>query len=395
METVDILAIDIGTDTIKVFFGRQENGNLLVHAVGTVPTAGFDKGVVTDVKALAKSIKQAVDCVFSATTFSQGHVFLGIGGMGIRSVHCLGSVAAASAAAIIQKDIDRVYRAAVLAGVPDEYQVLHVLPRRFWVDKREQSEKPLGQRGSQLEAEAQVIVIPRQTVDSILSALQAVGITIEGVVANGIVSAQNMLPEINLSRYLFIDLGAGTTDIVLYSDGKIYDSASLSLGGGYITRDIMQGLDISQEHAEEIKRYYAKLTPNLLGQDLILDCNDYGTTDKQIAYDFLYNIIESRVDEIVHLVYDYCKASLAGCDFEEILLTGGCAVMPSIKESIEKVFGVKVCIIKPEQVLLEYSYPYNTACCGIIRHGMKNVTLMQPQNNTSWRSLIRRIKKIF
>lgn len=396
METVDILAIDVGSDTIKVFSGRQEkSGELLVHGVGTVPTTGFDKGAVTDIKKLSQSIKQAVDCVFSATNLASGHVFLGIGGMGIRSFYCRGSVAAASAAAITQKDIDRVVQAAVLAGVPDEYQMLHILPRRFWVDKQEQSEKPLGQKGSHLEVEAQVVAVPKETFDSIISEVQAAGITVEGIVANGIVGAQHMPPDTNVSHYLFIDLGAGTTDIALYCDGKICDFASLSLGGGYITRDIMQGLDICQEHAEEIKRYYAKLTPKLLGQELILDCNDYGTTDKQISYDFLYNIIESRVDEIAHLVYDYYKKSLAGCEVEEVLLTGGCAVMPSIKESIEKVFGVKVCIMKPKQVLLEYSYPNNTACCGIIRHGMKNITMMQPQNNTSWRSLISSIKKIF
>ena len=168
------------------------------------------------------------------------------------------------------------------------------------------------------------------------------------------------------NQYIVIDMGAGTTDLAFYSKQHLETAATLLLGGDYITHDIAQGVGVSRAHAEEIKRYYAKLNSDLYGQDVILDCNDYGTTDKHVAYDFLHHIIESRVQEIVELVYEQAAPVLQG--HEEIILTGGCCYLPSLKARLELLFGIPVRLAPLEALLPEYAFYTNTAVYGLVEY---------------------------
>ena len=193
-----------------------------------------------------------------------------------------------------------------------------------------------------------------------------------------------------------MDIGAGTTELVAYQDGQIYLSASLPLGGDYITNDIMQGLSISYSHAEEIKKYFTKLDKNLRGQNVILDCNDYGTTDKQISYDFLYEIIESRIEEMVYLAHEYLKSILLVNNVDKIFLAGGCVVMPSFGDSVEKLFGLPVEIITQKQLRPEYGGAANVACYGVLTYAVNNRPKGQAiMNNNAWHSLLIKFKKCF
>ncbi len=395
MDKTQIIGIDVGTGTIKVFTGTvATDGGILITGSGIMPASGFVKGVAIDVLSLAMSIKQAVDCAVMANAIIGGYVYLGISGMEIISLQHVGSIAPISQEGITQEDIQRVCRAAVLAIVSKEQQVLHALPTCFWVDKQKQSGLPIGYKGTCLEAETHIVTVPKIIIDELVAAVQDVGIEITGIVANAIVGAQVVVPT-GAQQCLFMDIGAGTTELVLYRDGQIWLSASLPLGGDYITRDIMQGVGISQTHAEEVKRYYAKLDRNLRGQDVVLDCNDYGTTDKQVPYDFLYNIVESRVDEIVYLVHDYLKPSLTEVSIDQIFVTGGCSALPSIIENIEKTFGVIVHTAMPEQLSPEYAYSSNTACYGIMCHAAKHLPHAETLEHSTWNLVLNKIKRFF
>lgn len=396
MDKSHVLGIDVGTETIKVFTGTVSNESKpVIDSIGIIPTEGFDKGVVSDIKALAKTIRQAVDCVnFDKDT--PARAYIGIGGMGLRSFRCEGSVAPLSCNGITKDDIDRVCRAAVLAGIPEELYVLHVIPLYFSVDKQKQISPPVGQQGACLEVEAHVVAMPAQGFNEVTSAIQKAGITVAGVTSNSIVEAQLFLMDDLKSNRMIVDIGAGTTDLAIFSDGCIYHSASLPLGGNYITRDIMQALNISQSHAEGIKRYYSRLDQSIRGQGVMLDCNDYGTTDKQISYDFLCDVIECRVEEITQLIHDYVKEIVADYPLDEVLLTGGCSLLPSINPQLAKRFGVDVYNKQPDQTLAEYCYPSNTSCYGVMCYAAKFAQAVEvvPEPN-SWRSLFNKVKKFF
>jgi len=396
MDNRHILGIDVGTSMIKVFIGTMAtNGNFLIAGSGTMPTIGFVKGIITDVEALAMSISQAVECAVMATNISVKNAYIGVGGVEISSISSIGSIGLSINDSITHKDINRVYQAAIFAGVPDDHEVLHLLPKCFVVDKQRQVDLPLQQKCAHLEVEAHIVTMPKLVISTLISAVEKFGINVVGVVANSIVAAQ-VIPTINTPQYLLMDIGAGTTDLIFYRDRQIYLLASLPLGGDYITNDIMQGLSISYNHAEEIKKYFAKLDKSLHGQNIILDCNDYDTTDKQIPYDFLYEIIASRIDEIVYLVHEYLKSTVPGDDFEKIFLTGGCVSMPSVGDSVQNLFGIPVEIVMPKELLPEYDSPANTACYGVLTYAVNNKP--DPQvimSNSTWETLLSKFKKFF
>lgn len=397
MEKSHLVGIDVGTETVKVFSGTMTNEqDITINSIGIMQSFGFDKGVISNYKALSTSIRQAVDCVIPDDQVTAPSVYIGLGGMGIRSFNCVGSIAPLSPKTITNEDIDRVCHSAVLAGIPEGFVVLHTLPLCFLVDKKRQISAPIGKQGACLEVETHVVAAPETAISELMAAIQSTGIKVAGVVANSIVGAQALASDILDKNVIIIDIGAGTTEVSQYREGVIYHSASLPLGGNYITRDIMKALEISEQHAEGVKRYYSRLDKAYRGQSVILDCNDYGTTDKQVSYDFLADVIESRVEEIALLIQEYIKGSMPDSPVDQIVFTGGCSAMPSFVDAIEKCFGLKVQTKVPDKLVAEYAYPSNTACYGIMLHAARHATAVEQEPSThSWRSLFEKIRKFF
>lgn len=395
MDNRHILGIDVGTSTIKAFVGKMAmDGNVSIVGSGAVPTIGFIKGVITDVQALAIAISQAAQCAVMATNISVNDAYIGLSGAEISSISSSGSIALSMTAPITHEEINRVYHAAILAGVPDDHEVLHLLPKCFFVDQQRQVDLPLQQKAAHLEVEAHIVMMPKDLINTLISAIEKLGINVVGIVASPIVTTQ-ALTTISTQNSLFMDIGAGTTDLVAYQEGYIYLSSSLPLGGDYITSDIMQGLSISYGHAEEIKKYFAKLDNNLQGKNIILDCNDYDTTDKQIPYDFLHEIIGSRIDEIVCLVHEYLESVIPVKNCEQIFLTGGCGAMPNVGESIQKIFGIPVEIVTPKELLPEYAGAANAACYGVLTHAVNNRPDPQAiMSHRAWDKLLSKFKKL-
>ncbi|SMD05876.1 cell division protein FtsA [Sporomusa malonica] len=394
MDKKTILAIDVGTGMVKVLAGRQEaDGRVELLGSGAAPTAGYARGFVTDINALAHSIRQAVDCVvMAADCQTAGSIYLGISGSMFTAQNSVGIVAPASPGTVTGADVERACKAAVFAVANDEYEVLHVLPAK----------ENAAQPGAALEVKTHIVAASKTLLQNLTNALSGNGIRVSGIVAGGIVAAEGMKNELpgQPSNYIFIDIGAGSADISVYADGRLFSSASLPLGGDYITSDLMQGLSVGRAHAEEIKRYYSRLSPNLRNQGVILDCNDYGTTDKHIPFDFLYDIIESRVDEIVTLVYDDLKPLMDnhlsdhGQVFESVYLTGGCGAMPSVAACAAKVFQIHTETVKPERLAVEYVHPANTVCYGIIKHGAKVAASELATERSAWNVFVHKAKRL-
>lgn len=394
MDKKNILAIDVGTGMVKVLAGRQEaNGRIQIFGSGAAPTAGFAKGVITDIGALAHSIRQAVECVVMATdSKAAGSVYLGLSGSVLVAQNSIGTVAAAAAGAVTGADVERACKAAVFSVADHEYEVLHVFPAR----------EAVTQTGAALEVETHIISAPKDTLAELSSVLSGSGIHLNGIVASGIMAAEGMNNELpdQPANFIFIDIGAGVADISLYVEGRLRSSAALPLGGDYITSDLMQGLSVNRAHAEEIKRYYSRLSPDLRNQGVVLDCNDYGTVDKHIPFDFLYDIIESRVEEIVALVHGYLQPLQAeyltkpGQTFAAIYLTGGCGAMPSMVACTARVFQIQATAVTPAALAAEYAHPANTVGYGILKHGAKNMEAEPVGGRSAWDTLVHKAKKL-
>jgi cell division protein FtsA len=389
-----ILGVDIGTASIKALFASADGaGNIVIKSSGIVPSAGFDKGIIVDVAKLALTIREAVECAVMAANLPVTDIYLGISGQAISSTNSIGSVAPELPGAITAGDIERACRAASLAIAEDDHQLLQVIPTGYWINGEMIADSPVGCSGERLEVEAHVVRISQTIITELTSQLAAQGLKIAGVIASSIAGAQAIAAAIDSPAFLVLDIGAGLTDLTLYNDGKIRMSGSLPLGGNYITSDIKQGLGVEWSHAEEIKRYYSKLDKRLCGQDVILDCNDSSTSDKQVSYDFLHKIIDSRVEEIVSLVFGYLEPVLTKYPIDKLILAGGCAALPDISEYCERIFKVPVQIERLiTQLPSEYACSANTACFGLLRYAAPLVNDAATETGT-WRSLLKKLKE--
>lgn len=386
-----IYATDIGTSNVKVMVGQTtSNGDMIIMGMGTAPTAGFSKGIISDVRELVQSIIQALECASLATKATIGSVYLGLSGTAIRVYHCRGSISPSSRHGIGEEDVARVGRAAMLLAVPNDAHVLHTWPVAYWVDGELQVLSPVGQVGLQLEVQLCVVTISQTLFAELTSGLQQAGITLAGIVANSVAQSTHMSDQ---DSAIFIDIGAGTADLSFYHEG-LNTVAILPLGGDYITQDITQGIAVNLIHGEEIKRYYAKLNSELYGQGVLLDCNDYGTTDKQVAYDFLYKIVESRIDEIVNLMYEQTKTDRFSAA-QEIILTGGCCHLPSVACRLQEVFGLPVRLAIMGGVTPEYASHANTAVYGLLHYAIKQEQNKQSKQAIALGSLWKRIRNYF
>ncbi len=388
-----ILGVDVGTGSIKAFAGKvDQTGKIAILGSGSAAAAGIVKGTWINVRDLAAAIKEAADSAAATAGIPADEIYLGIGGQAVSSANNTGSSQSFAISAITSEDVERAYRAAVAGIVPAEERILHVLPIHFSLDGEEITGEPIGLSGTLLAVETHVVTASETTIADLISALAAVGIHTAGIFANSIACGAGLADSIDEDDFLVMDIGAGQTDLVLYSGGKIVVSASLPLGGDYITSDIALGVGVTRPHAEEIKHYYARLNKRLRGQEVMLDCNDYGTTDKQVSYDHLYKIVESRVGEIVSIIYDYLEPSLANYTVRNVLLTGGCALLPSIPETVSKTFEVPVRVAGPGNLGPEYSHPANSACLGILSYAAR-ISPAKPETESGWRSLLKKVKE--
>jgi cell division protein FtsA len=372
-----ILGVDIGTSAVKALAAAKENGHIRILGNGTVPCAGFAKGVVTAAAALAAAIREAVDCAAQAAALPREAVHLGIGGLDITAQNGIGSIAP-SGGLVTGAEIERACRAAAAVALPEDQRILHSLPIGYWLDGHPESDAPIGGNCGRLEVETHIVSAPAPVIDELIDSLAAQRIAVASVCSNAVVGAQTLVDS---DSCLIIDMGAGLTGLALYTGGKIVLSASVPLGGDYITGDIMHGLDVGRLHAEEIKRYYAKLDKNLHGRDVVLDLSGHGTTDKQVRYDFLQTIVESRVEEIVSLLHAYVEPALSRYGAGKILLTGGASLLPSLGDWIGRTFVRPVVPVKPGgDIAPEYAHPSFAACFGLVAHATRHAPVSRANN---------------
>lgn len=395
MNKKSVLAIDVGTGMIKVFAGKMlTDGSVGILGSGAAPTVGYSKGAITDIKALAHSIRQAVDCVIMATEGQAADgIYMGLSGASLAMQNSVGNIALTQVETVSPLDIERAYTAATFAVIDNEYEKLHVIPIR----------EAITADGTAFEVKAHVVSAQKQILQELSQTLAANGLNLSGVIASGVVTAEVVKKELSDSpeHFIFIDIGAGTSDFVIYIGGKLCFSASLPLGGDYITNDIMQGLSVNRSHAEEIKRYYSRLSLDLHNQGVVLDCNDYGTTDKHIPFDFLYDIIECRVEEIVALIYEAIKPFIDehmtahGRILEAVYLTGGTGAMPSVIACIAKVFQTHTEVVTPAHLPIEYANPVNTVGYGIITYGVQDSAIQPVADvDSAWSRFINKTKQL-
>ena len=339
-----IVGLDIGTTKICTIVAERTENGVDIVGIGTHPSKGLRKGVVIDIDATVHSIKQAVEEAELMADCEITSVYAGIAGGHIRGFNSHG-VVAVNNQEVDEGDVRRVIDAAKAVAIPMDREVIHVIPQEFIIDDQDGIHEPLGMSGVRLEAKIHIVTAAVTSAQNIVKCANKAGLNVIDIVLEPLASAQAVLAgdERELGVCM-IDIGGGTTDIAVFADGSIKNTAVLGLGGTHLTNDIAVGLRTPFEEAERIKKKFGVASARYLATDDVLTVPSVGgQSPREISRKILCEIIEPRVEEILSLArQEIVKAGLADKIPSGVILTGGASALDGIPNLAEEIFETPV-----------------------------------------------------
>jgi cell division protein FtsA len=336
-----VVGLDIGTAKVMAVVAEMlPGGELRLAGLGVAPTHGLRRGVVVNIDATVQSIQQALKEAEMMAACKISRVYTGITGSHIRGQNSTGMVIVRDNREVTATDMARVVETAKAINIPNDQRVLLVEPQEFVIDGHEVKE-PIGMSGSRLEVRVHIVTGAQSAAENIVKCVRRCGLEVEQLVLNPSASSQAVLTqdEMDLGVAL-VDIGAGTTDVAIFTGGSVRHTAVIPIAGDLITSDIAMALRTPTKDAEEIKVEYG------VAKQLLADATEQvevpGLGDRaprMLSRQALAGVIEPRVEEIFSLVHQVIRES--GCEellSSGIVLTGGTAVMPGMVELGEDIF---------------------------------------------------------
>jgi len=347
-----IVGLDIGTSKIVAIVAEVTEDGLNVIGMGTQPSRGLKKGVVVNIEATMASIQRVLEEAELMADCRISEVYTGIAGSHIRSLNSSGMVAIKEKE-VTQADIDRVVDTAKAIAIPNDQQVLHILPQEFIIDGQEDVREPLGMSGVRLEVKVHIVTGAVSAVENITKCVRRCGIEVRDIILQPLASARAVLndDEKDLGVCL-MDIGGGTTDIAVFAGGAIRHTAVIPIAGDQVTNDIAMTLRTPTKEAEELKLRYGCALRQLADPNEVIEVPGVGErAPRKLSRPMLAEVIEPRIEELYSLV----QAELRRSGFEELLssgivLTGGSALLAGMTELGEEVFHLPVRVGIPSYV---------------------------------------------
>jgi cell division protein FtsA len=348
-----LVGLDIGTSKVAAIVGEfNSSDEMEVIGIGVAPSKGLKKGVVVNLESTVNSIQRAVEEAELMAGCQIKKVFAGIAGSHIRSLNSHGIVAIKDKE-VMQTDIDRVIDSARAVAIPADQKILHILPQEFVIDQQEGIKEPVGMSGIRLEAKVHMVTGSVSAAQNIIKCIRRCGLEVEDIVLEQLASCTSVLSEDEKDLGVcLIDIGGGTTDIAVFSDGAIKHTAVIPIAGDQVTNDIAVALRTPTKNAEEIKIKHACALTQLADPQEMIDVPSIGDRDpRKISAQNLAEIIEPRYEELMLLV----QAELRRSGYEDLIaaglvLTGGSSKVKGLTELAEEIFHMPVRIGFPYQM---------------------------------------------
>ena len=348
-----IVGLDIGTSKVAAVVAQiLPNGRHEVIGLGQAESRGLKKGVVVNIEATVESIQRALEEAELMADCKIRHVYTGIAGSHIRSFNSSGMVAIKDKE-VTAADVARVIETAKAVNIPTDQQLLHTVPQEFIVDSQEDVREPIGMSGIRLEVKVHIVTGAVSAVQNIIKCIRRCGLEVADLILQPMASADAVLtPDEKELGVVLIDIGGGTTDVAIFTEGAIRHTAVIPIAGDQITNDIAMALRTPTADAEEIKLRYGVAKQVLADPAENIEVPGLGDRGPRVlSRQSLAAVIEPRVEELFALVHQVVRES----GYEEVLssgivLTGGSAMMPGMTELAEDIF------LKPARVAVpEYS----------------------------------------
>jgi len=373
-----VVGLDIGTTKTCMIVGEIKELGLDIIGLGSHPSEGLRKGVVVNIESTVESIRRAVEEAERISGCEIRSVYVGIAGGHIRGQNSLGIVAV-KGREVDADDVERAIDAAKAIAIPLDRQIIHTLPQYYVVDEQDGIRDPVGMSGVRLEAKVHIVTGAVTSIQNVVKSVNRVGLDINEIVLEQIASGEAVLSrdEKDLGVAL-IDIGGGTTDIAIFSEGSIKHTAVLPVGGNYVTSDIATGLRTPIAEAEKIKIRYGCAYMPMIPKDESIEVPSVGGREpREVSRQILGRIIEPRMEEILTMAYK--EITKSGC--EDILaaggvMTGGASILEGIPELAAQIFNMPVrrgCPIKIGGLTDVVNSPLYATSVGLVVYGSRNI----------------------
>lgn len=339
-----VAGLDLGTTKVCVIVGEVTEDGIDIIGVGSVPSKGLRRGVVVNIESTVQAIRAAVEQAEAMAGVEIRSVFAGIAGTHVKGFNKEG-VAAISSREVSDEDVARVLEQARAIPLGGDRQVIHVLPQEFMVDDQDGIREPIGMNGVRLQAHVHLVTASTTSVQNILKCAERANLQISEVVLEPLASAEAVLEndekEIGVA---LVDIGGGTTDIVVYVDGSVVHTSVIPIGGINFTNDIATCLRTPIAEAERVKLRYGCASPNMVDPAQIIDVPSVGgRPPRSMPRGQLCQIIEPRVEELFQAVgYTLEQAGFSKLLASGVVITGGTTQLDGMAELAEQILGLPV-----------------------------------------------------
>ena len=348
-----LVGLDIGTSKVVAIVGKiTSDRRVEIVGIGSHPSRGLKKGVVVNIESTVQSIQRAIEEAELMAGCQIHSVYAGIAGSHIRSLNSHGIVAIRDKE-VTQGDVDRVIDAARAVAIPADQKILHVLPQEFIIDNQEGIREPVGMAGVRLEAKVHLVTGAVSAAQNIVKCVRRCGLEVEDIVLEQLASSYAVLTDDEKDLGVcIVDIGGGTTDIAIFTEGSIKHTAVIPIAGDQVTNDIAVALRTPTQYAEDIKIKYACALTQLASPDESIEVPSVGDRPpRRLARQTLAEVVEPRYEELLGLI----QAELRRSGFEDlcaagVVLTGGSAKMEGAIELAEEIFHMPVRLGVPQHV---------------------------------------------
>ena len=339
-----VVGLDLGTTKVSAVVGEVDSDGITILGVGNVPCRGLRKGVVSNIEWTVRSIREAIDAAQTMAGVEIDVVYAGIAGSHIRS-HISDGVCAVAGREVTRADLERVLEGARAIPVDADRMILHALPREYIVDNQDGIRDPIGMSGVRLQVRVNLVTAATSCVQNVIRCVERCGLQVADVVLEPLASADAVLSEDEKEIGVgVIDIGGGTTDLLIYSDGGIAHTSVIPAGGNNITGDVAAGLRTPMAEAERLKRNSGCALGRMIAEGEEIEVPGVGGhAPRRAARRLLGDIIEPRVEELFSEVRRRMEETgmleqvSSGC-----VLTGGAVLMEGMVECAEEILGMPV-----------------------------------------------------
>ncbi len=348
-----IVGLDIGTSKVLAIVGEiNAAGETEIVGIGMHPSRGMKKGVVVNIESTVQSIQRAVEEAELMAGCQIRSVYAGIAGSHINSFNSHGIVAIKDKE-VGQGDVERVIEAARALAIPADQRVLHILPQEYIIDKQDGVREPVGMCGVRLEARVHIVTGAVSAAQNIVKCVRRCGLEVDDIILEQLASSIAVLTEDEKELGVcLVDIGGGTTDISVFTEGAIRHTAVIPIAGDQVTNDIAVALRTPTQYAEDIKKKYGCAHTQLAKSDETIEVPSVGDRPpRKLARQTLAEVVEPRIEELYGLVL----ADLRRSGFEDVIgsgivLTGGSSKMDGMVDLAEEVFHMPVRLGVPQYV---------------------------------------------